>query len=48
MGLNPENATTLVKLMDSAAFVSRRKRERLVTPKHAPAASETPDVRSAD
>jgi hypothetical protein len=46
MGLNPENATILVKLMDSLAVVSRRKRERLITPAPVPVA-ETPTATAA-
>jgi hypothetical protein len=34
MELDTEQLTTLIKILDSDAFMSRRKRERLITPKH--------------
>jgi hypothetical protein len=43
MGLDTDKATLLVKLIDTDMFVSRRKRERLITPPHTPApAADTP------
>ena len=50
MGLGNENVTILVKLLEDDHFVSRRKRERLITPQHPtiePAAAGAPATETA-
>ena len=47
MGLCTEQATILVKLMDTDTVASRRKRERLITPKHTATGAPASAVPSA-
>ena len=47
MGLCTEQATILVKLMDTGTVASRRKRERLITPKHTSAEAPAGAIPSA-